>query len=106
MKKLVLIGVVCMSTVGCGRGWLPLFRGAPCTSNCAAPALPAALPSAGCNDCGGVSAGYSPYDTTVLGGEYMGGQVIGGDYLGESVGGYSYPAGESIPMAPLAAPSS
>jgi hypothetical protein len=74
MKKLVLIGLVIVSTAaGCGRGWLP-FRGAPCNSNCvhATPAYD------GCQDCTSGHAGYEGYE----GGQYGGGIVSEQPYYG------------------------
>ncbi len=37
MRKLIVLGLLLTATTGCGRGWFPhLFRGAPCTMDCAA----------------------------------------------------------------------
>ena len=86
MRKVVLFGVVLALASGCGRGWLPLFRGAPCNNNgCCASAIPASYGS-GCANCDS-SAGYSDYQNEFSGGDnYSGGSnyysdgAIGGDY--------------------------
>ncbi len=87
MRKLVLLGLVFTLASGCGRGWLPIFRGAPCnTGSCgiAAPALPASY-DAGCTDCG-YTTGYDSYDTGVVsGGDSYGGVVNGDTYYGSGV---------------------
>ncbi len=73
MKKLLLLTVSVAVLTGCGQGWLPLYRGAPC-NGCAAPAIPA---SAGCNDCG-VSRGYASYDGVIDGQSYYDGVIYDG----------------------------
>lgn len=70
MRKIALLGLFVVLTTGCGRGWLPIFRGAPCQSGCG---LPAAGSLPGCNNCGGATAGYGSYD----GSEYYSGDVLG-----------------------------
>jgi len=100
MRKLLLLGLVFTLASGCGRGWLPMFRGAPCQSGVCgvnAPTLPAAY-DAGCHNCG-QSAGYGSYDDglsmssgsygSALGGDiYYGGEVIqGGAVSGGSMSG-------------------
>ncbi|MCA9129720.1 MAG: hypothetical protein KDB22_21690 [Planctomycetales bacterium] len=85
MKKIALFGLVCVLSSGCGRGWLPLHRGAPCHHGCPAPAV--AAPAANCAGCG-TSTGYAPYD-----GEIVGSSVIGSGALLDS--GYYQ---EGIPL--------
>jgi hypothetical protein len=101
MKKLLLLGLLLSLSTGCGRGWMPWFRGASCgNGGCigAAPALPQ-----GCNTCaGGNSAGYGGYSE----GAVSSGEIVS-DY---SYGGNSYIPGESYPtigngMAPIAQPA-
>ncbi len=83
MRKLVLLGVGLVLASGCGRGWLPCFRGAPCNSGvCGAPAMPASYDS-GCAGCGAAS-GYGDYDGESTSNDgysnegYYGGTVQGG----------------------------
>jgi hypothetical protein len=75
MKKLVLIGLVIVSTAaGCGRGWLP-FRGAMCHGNCvnATPAYD------GCQDCTSGQARYEGYEGGIISEQpYLGGSAIPG----------------------------
>ncbi len=69
MKRIALLGLIVLFA-GCGRCWLPIFRGAPCHSGCGltAPALPASHET-GCVGCAnGVSAGYGSYDNEVYSG--------------------------------------
>ncbi|QDV22043.1 hypothetical protein [Aureliella helgolandensis] len=61
MKKIAILGIVCLFSSGCG--WLPLRRGAPCNTNCAT--LPPA-PAPGCVGCEN-SAGYGSYDSGLNG---------------------------------------
>lgn len=109
MRKLVLFGVVLALASGCGRGWLPMFRGAPCNgSGCCAPAMPASYGN-GCATCGN-SAGYGDYQGDNSGGETAGGEIYGGEsnyYNGGTVIG-DYPiqgTTASPPMAPLTTPA-
>lgn len=102
MKKLVLLGLVLTLATGCGRSWLPMFRGASCLGGgcgVAAPALPPAY-GTGCSNCG-QSAGYSSYDDgslysggVVSGDTYYGGEVIQGPMVG------SAPTMQSLPASP------
>ena len=97
MKKLAVLGLLVVLSTGCGRGWLPLFRGAPCGDTCGA-SLPA-QPAAGCVGCEpGYGTGYSGYEGEVVGNSgYYSGPVIGDSYLAPS------PSGSS--MAPLTSPA-
>lgn len=92
MKKIALLGLVLVSSVGCGHGWLPFrsSRGAICRGD--APCATSA--PADCNGCG-TTAGYPGYEGSVIGGEsvgdsgYYGGEVIhegpvGGSFQGRS----------------------
>ena len=119
MKKIALIGLVVLLSSGCCRGWLPIFRGAPCGSNCgltgAAPTLPVAHGS-GCGDCP-TGASYGNYETPLAGSgagyESYPGEIIGGtDYYGGNVIN-QYPGGQIIEgaivnpsMSPLPQPAS
>ncbi|GAB5402380.1 MAG: hypothetical protein Aurels2KO_06110 [Aureliella sp.] len=76
MKKLFALAALTATFTGCGQGWLPLYRGAPC--NGCAPSLPAA-PTAACNDCGTTS-GYAQYDGYNVGD--IDGTIVGGPYYG------------------------
>ncbi len=86
MKKLIVLAVLVAACSGCGRGWLPLFRGDSCTS-CASPALPPA--PATCN--GGCAPGYSSSYAGIEGESYSGsgyydnGQYMGSQYMGDTV---------------------
>lgn len=78
MKKLVLIGLVLVTTsAGCGHGWLPFrpFRGATCRGNCVegTPAY------SGCQDCAPGYSGYENYEGETV---VDGGIVTGQQYLG------------------------
>lgn len=103
MRKLVLLGLVFALASGCGRGWLPMFRGAPCRGNACgltAPALPAAY-DAGCNNCG-QSAGFGDYqgsgDSFGLSSDnyYDGGVIVGGGY--PSPGATVPPSMQTLPQ--------
>ncbi len=87
MRKLVLLGLVLTLASGCGRGWLPMFRGARCNSGicgAGATALPAAY-DAGCANYG-QTAGYEGYDSReVIGGESYGGVSSADSYYGGDV---------------------
>lgn len=87
MRKLVLLGLVITLASGCGRGWLPMFRGARCNSGICgvgATALPAAY-DAGCANCGH-AAGYEGYNSgEVIGGESSGGVSSADSYYGSDV---------------------
>ncbi len=72
MKKLLVLSIAVAAFSGCGRGWLPLYQGAPC--NTCAPA-----PQAACNDCG-VTSGYAPYES-----DYINEYNLGPVYAGESM---------------------
>lgn len=88
MRKLVLLGLVLTLASGCGRGWLPMFRGARCHSGICgvgASALPTAY-DAGCNNCGH-AAGYEGYDS---------GEAISGESYGGISGADSYYGGDVI----------
>ncbi len=76
MRKIALLGLVVLAS-GCGHGWLPLFRGAPCRSSCGtgAPAMPASYDS-GCTNCG-TSAGYSSDIGGVMSSDQYSGEIIG-----------------------------
>ena len=92
MKKLAVLGMLVVLTTGCGRGWLPIFRGAPCgTAGCvgAAHTLPPSI-HGDCSDCGTNSVGYESYPGEVISGVYDGAVIGGGiindsGYYGESV---------------------
>lgn len=90
MKKMTLLVVLIAASTGCGRSWLPLFRGAPCSGVCGAPNLPPA-PAAGCQGCeGSYGAGYADYNGhAAIGSGYYGGQ-LGETVLGETVLGETY----------------
>ncbi len=108
MRKLVLFGVILALTSGCGRGWLPIFRGAPCNSGgCCAPAIPASYGS-GCSTCGN-SAGYSDYQGGVSGSEiYSDDSLSGSNYYdgGTVIGDYPIQGTTTSPsMAPLTTPA-
>jgi hypothetical protein len=94
MKKLGLIGLVLLTTAGCGQGWLPFrpFRGAPCQANCVGAVAQG-------NDCQGC-AGYSTYDGE-MGSEYSGVPTEG--YYGTPQYGSSTlpPPASNQPMAPI-----
>lgn len=78
MKKLLALTALVGTLTGCGQGWLPLYRGAPC--NGCAPSLPAA-PTAACTDCGTTS-GYAQYDG-FSDGYAADGQIVGGPYYSD-----------------------
>ena len=103
MRKIALLGLLVVLGAGCGRGWLPLFRGAPCNSCAHAnPAMPA--PAPGCAPCGSRS-GYGAYEGDVAGVEgYYGAGVVGGDYYNGTVvdGGYIDGTIVSPSMTPVA----
>lgn len=95
MSKFVWIGLLCVLASGCGRGWLPIFRGAPCNRPACGLTAPAGYDS-GCVGCG-QAAGFGGYE---LGGESLG----DGYYDGGVIVGGSYPSAEGLaspPMAPL-----
>lgn len=100
MRKLVLLGVVLVLSSGCGRGWLPMFRGAPCNGNSCAPAMPASYDS-GCTNCP-TAAGYGQYS-----GEYSSGETLGGNYYGGNIVSEDYPIQGSVSpsMQPLSQPA-
>lgn len=86
MRKLLLLGLVFALASGCGRGWLPMFRGAPCnTGVCgvAAPTLPTAY-GAGCNNCG-QAAGYGSYNDGLSTSDGFGSALSGDIYYGGDV---------------------
>ncbi|MCA9193054.1 MAG: hypothetical protein KDB03_14870 [Planctomycetales bacterium] len=68
MRKLFLAALLLSSVAGCGRGWLPLYRGAHCCGS-ALPAAPASLGN-GCSTCDPVlnygNYGQSYYDNQVI----------------------------------------
>lgn len=110
MRRLVLLGLVLTLASGCGRGWLPMFRGAKCHSGICgvgAPALPATY-DAGCSNCGH-SAGYNSAD--VSGGEsysgisnadsYYGGDVVQGAIVDSGLPLGSYPSSGAITSPPM-----
>ncbi|MCC7336972.1 MAG: hypothetical protein IT422_17920 [Pirellulaceae bacterium] len=101
MRKVVLFGVVLALASGCGRGWLPLFRGAPCNNNgCCASAIPASYGS-GCANCDS-SAGYSDYQNEFSGGDnYSGGSNY---YSGGAITG-DYPIQETIVSPSMVPPT-
>ncbi len=87
MRKLVLLGVGLVLASGCGRGWLPCFRGAACNSGiCGAPAMPASYDS-NCAGCGSAASGYGDYEGEAISNEgyssegYYGGGVIQGGVI-------------------------
>lgn len=88
MKKLAVFGLLVVLSSGCGRSWLPLFRGAPCGDTCGANTLPA-QPAAGCVGCAaGHGAGYSAYEDEVVGGSgYYGSSLVGDGYISPAQGG-------------------
>ena len=102
MKKLVLLIALLAACNGCGRGWLPFFRGDACGGGiCGAPALPPA-PAAPCAGCEGTyGANYPSYaGETVIGGSgYYDGQVLGETILGEIVQPGMSTGGSTIPPA-------
>ncbi|RMF40460.1 MAG: hypothetical protein D6753_11740 [Planctomycetota bacterium] len=99
MKKLVTVGLLIALLAGCGRGWLPLYRGAPCRG-CGLFRRPAMLQPAPCADCP-TAAGYGNYDGSISGGEYLDGEVITEEYYPSTVPGGS----STTELAPLPAPS-
>ncbi len=78
MKKLVTVGLLIAFVAGCGRGWLPLYRGAPCRG-CGLFRRPALVQPGPCADCG-TAAGYGDYEGAVSGGEYYDGGTITQEY--------------------------
>ncbi len=92
MRKLVLLGLVCALTSGCGRGWLPMFRGAPCQGTACglnAPAMPTSY-DAGCSTCG-TAAGYGSYDSgSVVSSDSYGGIVNSDSYYDGPIVGQGY----------------
>ena len=106
MRKFVLLGLLVALSTGCGRGWLPLFRGAPCYGTCGVPALPAALNTeAGCAGCGSTAASYGSYESEVPSGSYYGGETVVGDgYTGSgTIIDNGYNGVITSPMSPLPA---
>lgn len=102
MKKLALLGVLIVMSSGCGRGWLPMFRGAPCNgNNC----LPAPM-AANCNGCSPATMGYGGYENEFSGGTYYGDE--GGYYDGGIINGGRMIEGtiNSPSMSPLPPPAS
>jgi hypothetical protein len=99
MKKLAVIGLLVVLSSGCGRGWLPLTRGAPCGDTCGA-SLPA-QPSAGCVGCeSGYGAGYSSYEgETMASSGYYGGSVVGDGYISPAPS-----SGAAVPPMTMPAP--
>lgn len=95
MKKIALLGLVVLLS-GCGRCWLPMFRGAPCQGTCGLPAMPASHET-GCSGCAeGTTAGYGSYDGGVINEGIVGGEVFNdsGYYPGTvvengAIGGYN-----------------
>ncbi len=98
MKKLAVLGLLVVLSSGCGRGWLPLYRGAPCGDTCGANVLPA-QPAAGCAGCeSGYGTSYSAYEGEVIGSSgYYGSSVIGEGYIAPSISGTG--------VAPLTSPA-
>jgi hypothetical protein len=99
MKKLAVLGLLIVLSSGCGRGWLPLSRGARCGDTCGANSLPA-QPAAGCAGCGsGYGAGYSAYDGEVVDGSaYYGSSIVGDGYISPA------PSGSTVPPMTMPAP--
>lgn len=80
MKRILFLGLVCVLSAGCGRGWLPLFRGAPCRG-CAATSLPAPPQNTtNCVGCG-TQSGYAPYENEIV---YDSGAIVD-DYYNNGV---------------------
>ena len=106
MRKIALVGMFVVLGAGCGRGWLPLFHGAPCRG-CGVPSVvaPPLDTSAGCSGCAGsVTSSYGGYD-----GEVIGESVIGDSgYYGSQVLGESVISEGAIapPMADVTTPAS
>ncbi len=98
MKKLAVLGLLVVLSSGCGRGWLPLFRGAPCGDTCGANVLPA-QPAGGCVGCeSGYGAGYSAYEGETIGSSgYYGSSVVGDGYIS--------PAPSGTTVAPMTMPA-
>ena len=101
MRKLVLIGLLVSMSTGCGRCWLPLFRGAPCRDNCPLPAAPIA--DAGCNGCNSTVSAYPSYEGEVYGSGVVGGEIISGGIIGEPYYGGEVYGGSVAPT--LSSPS-
>ena len=96
MRKCLLLGVILALSSGCGRGWLPMFRGAPCNNNVCAPASY----DRGCTNCP-TAAGYGEYS-----GEYSGVETLGGNYYNGGIVSEDYPIQGSVsPMQPLSQPA-
>ena len=101
MKKLTLIGMLVVLSLGCGRSWLPL-RGASCRGGCGQTPPAPQLPS--CDPCSTTS-GYANYESEMVTGDtYYGGNVLGGDYYDGTIinGGYGDGTIVSPSMTPVA----
>ncbi|GIW96881.1 MAG: hypothetical protein KatS3mg111_0214 [Pirellulaceae bacterium] len=100
MKRMVIIGLSLALLTGCGRGWLPLYRGAPCRG-CGLLPNPLLRQPASCAPCNEAQVGYESYPGEVVGGEYIEGELPPGDYYG----GIVTEAPGTQELAPLPAPA-
>lgn len=109
MKKLACLGLLVVTSTGCGcfEGWMPFraLRGAPCRAGICGAGPLAAPANAGCNTCPH-GTGYSDYENgeMVGGSGYLDGGIIhdgatyGGSVSGGSVGGTTVtPGGNTLP---------
>ena len=101
MKRITLLGLLVITSSGCGFGWLPFrpFRGAPCRMG--SPCVGAA-PVAGC----GVTAGYPSYEGSYEGaiveGEVLGGSgYYGGEIIHDGISGSNFQGRSTIVAPPM-----
>lgn len=100
MKKLGLIGLVLVTTVGCGRGWFPYrpFRGAPCNGPCISAGNHVSN-HVGCDNC----TGYSGYEGEQVVGDVNGTEYPASGYYENAVPSYNVapPAGSQQPITAI-----